>query len=195
MTLSNVEKGDDFFKIIRLIYETDDYIYPQMCGGDYVYFEKIMLHHLNTECIFSYKNIVTAKKNGDIMGIILSFTKDQLLPQFPKYGEFEVKECYSATIKDYFQKLVAGVSADCLYINNICVDKKYRGMGVGYALIQYAKKNSVKDKIVLDCLAENLSAIALYEKCGFKIVDRFLGYSGNNAKPISCLKLETQRYY
>jgi len=193
MTISKVTKDDDFLQIIRLIYQTDDYIYPLMCKNDYAYFEKVMLHHLNTKSIFSYQNIIAAKDGEEIIGIVLSFTKGQPLPPLPYKDEFEVRECYSITINNYFHKLISGISSESLYINNVCVDKKHQGLGIGYALIQNTITNSIKNKIVLDCLADNVYAVALYKKCGFKIVDSFLGYSGDSSKPITCLKFEISK--
>lgn len=47
-----------------------------------------------------------------------------------------------------------------------------RGSGVGLALVNfvkdYAKKNHVKH-LYLGCNAQNLGAVKLYKKCGFKV--------------------------
>jgi RimJ/RimL family protein N-acetyltransferase len=52
------------------------------------------------------------------------------------------------------------------------VKDDFRGSGVGLALVNfvkdYAKKNHVKH-LYLGCNTENLRAVKLYKKCGFKI--------------------------
>ncbi len=52
------------------------------------------------------------------------------------------------------------------------VKDEVRGGGVGLALVNfikdYAKKNHIKH-LYLGCNAENLGAVKLYKKCGFKI--------------------------
>ena len=190
MIISGVTPNDDFSDIIRLIYETDEYIYSSMCGNDYSYFEKIMLHHLNSKSIFSYKNITVARMETNVAGIVLSFTSSQSLPSMPENNEFDIRNCYSLTMKDYFQELLSEIPPDSLYINNICVEKKYQGLGIAYALIQHVIKNTDKNRILLDCLADNKLAIALYRKCGFNVTDCFQGFSGDAAKPVQCLKFE-----
>jgi len=188
--ITQVSPDDDFHKIINLIYHTDKYIYPSMCGFDYDYFVKIMMYNLGTNSIFSYQNIIKAKINDDIVGILLSFTKDQLLPILPKNNEIEIRNCYEKVMIEYFQKSLENIKDNSLYINNLCVNNQYQNSGIGYALIQYILSNTEYKIITLDCIENNLPAIKLYKKCGFTITDRFLGYSGVENKQFYCLNFE-----
>ena len=56
-------------------------------------------------------------------------------------------------------------------ITNIAVKREYRGQGIGKvitnALIQEAKKQGIR-AITLEVRVSNISAIRLYEGCGFK---------------------------
>ena len=53
----------------------------------------------------------------------------------------------------------------------ICTSKQHRNIGIGKALIQsvikWAKENPVIEKLALSVVADNTSAIRLYEKLGF----------------------------
>ncbi|MHA1777095.1 MAG: GNAT family N-acetyltransferase [Promethearchaeota archaeon] len=55
----------------------------------------------------------------------------------------------------------------------IIVNNNYRNQGIGYELIRYGAKLAKligKQKLILSTLISNLSAIHLYEKCGFRSV-------------------------
>lgn len=191
INISGVSPNDDFLQIIKLIYLTDDYIYPEMCGNDYEYFEELMLYLLNTDSIFSHKNISLAKFDGKIIGLALAFTNNQKIPSFSQDIKFEVRDCYKMVMDIYFNKILDELQPDFVYVNNLIVDHENRKSGVGYALIRYVQKIAGKKKIVLDCLEDNASAIALYKKCGFIVTDKFEGFSGDADSPVLCLRLET----
>jgi len=57
-------------------------------------------------------------------------------------------------------------------LSSMYVKDDFRGSGVGLALVNfvkdYAKKNHVKH-LYLGCNAQNLGAVKLYKKCGFKV--------------------------
>lgn len=57
-------------------------------------------------------------------------------------------------------------------LSQMYVKDNFRGSGVGVGLLDfvkdYAKKNNVRH-LYLGCIAENLGAVKLYRKCGFKI--------------------------
>jgi len=59
-------------------------------------------------------------------------------------------------------------------IYTLVVHPSYLGQGVGQTMIQFATEHSIKSKNVksirLDVYENNLPAIKLYEKCGFKYV-------------------------
>lgn len=186
-------KNSDLPGIIKLIYETDDYIYPSMCGNDYELFEMIMRGLLFTESIFSYRNIIIATENGKTIGLLLYFRNDGKLPE-------AIDKCvtmnegqlinYNYVINKYFAPLVSKINNNCLYINNLCVEKERRQCGVATMLVNHLKETFPDEMLILDCLEENISAVNLYEKTGFKKTDRFFGFSGNQEEQVACLKFE-----
>lgn len=68
------------------------------------------------------------------------------------------------------------IDSDCYkekvgYLNHLCVDRKYRRKGVALALIEMFKKYMKKidvSYIKLNAFSDNLSAVNLYKKLGFK---------------------------
>ena len=57
-----------------------------------------------------------------------------------------------------------------LYIDDLCVDEKFRGKGVGKALYQAVKKFARENgcyKLALDVWSRNTSAHEFYLRCGF----------------------------
>lgn len=59
-------------------------------------------------------------------------------------------------------------------IYTFVVHPKYHGLGIGEELIKFAEEHGVKNNIKslrLDVYENNLPAIKLYEKCGFKYID------------------------
>lgn len=56
----------------------------------------------------------------------------------------------------------------------VIVQQKYRGFGLGWHLIDAAiresKKLNNKEKIILSCFSNNISALRLYERMGFQTV-------------------------
>lgn len=64
-------------------------------------------------------------------------------------------------------KLIHGISKVC-HIEDIVVDKNFRGLGLGKDLINYLTEISIKEKcykVILNCKESNCK---FYENCGFK---------------------------
>ena len=60
-----------------------------------------------------------------------------------------------------------------VYITNVAVFSEFRRNGVGKALVEYLveqMKTEKADFVTLEVRKSNLSAISLYEKCGFRKV-------------------------
>jgi ribosomal-protein-alanine N-acetyltransferase len=68
--------------------------------------------------------------------------------------------------------IVARIGAEELHINNVAVRDAYRRRGIGEALLKRALdvgRRSGVPRAFLELRAGNLSALALYEKCGFRV--------------------------
>jgi ribosomal protein S18 acetylase RimI-like enzyme len=193
IAIAKANKNDNINTIIRLIYETDEYIYPSMCNHDYNLFEKIMQKILFIDNVFSYKNIIIASENEKIVGLLLYFDKDEKLPEvIDQYVQLNKGQSvnFDNVIKEYFGQLLSRMNRDSVYINNLCVDKKNRRRGIAAKLIHFLLEYFPNKKIVLDCLEENIEAVNFYNKLDFKITGCFPGFGGNQEKQVNCLQFE-----
>lgn len=72
---------------------------------------------------------------------------------------------------------------DEVHITNIAVDLKYRGMGLGRRILEFAIDHysgmNLKG-ITLEVNVKNVVAIELYKSMGFEIVGKRSGYYANN---------------
>ena len=77
------------------------------------------------------------------------------------------------------------IIADEAQILNLAVDKKHRKQGIGLGIMQFLiekAKNSGVTVITLEVAFDNVNAISLYEKCGFRSVGIRKGfYAGRDA--------------
>lgn len=75
--------------------------------------------------------------------------------------------------------IAARLSADELHINNVAVRHDYRRHGIGSALLRTSLgegERSGARLALLEVRAGNLTARALYEQCGFRMVGRRPNY-------------------
>ena len=186
------EKTSDVAGIIRLIYETDDYIYPSMCDTNYELFETIMLKLLSTDCIFSYKNIITAEEKGKTIGLLLYFGEKAKLPDLAANSIIPGKEHlkdFNFSIPEFFAPLLSEIKQNQIHINNLCVDSENRKRGIATMLIDHAKKTFPDKKIILDCLEQNSAAVNFYKKSGFSIIEKFqVPAEDNKDEKINCIR-------
>lgn len=66
-------------------------------------------------------------------------------------------------------------------IMNIAVSEKYRRQGIAERIMNFLDKEAVKrncENITLEVAENNLSAISLYEKCGYTAVGNRKGFYG-----------------
>lgn len=67
-------------------------------------------------------------------------------------------------------------------IINIATKPEFRGRGAGYGLLSFALKEIKADRVFLEVNINNMQAISLYKKCGFKqIAIRKNYYSSGDA--------------
>jgi len=118
---------------------------------------------------YTYGNSIVAELNGKIVGMIFSyFSGFQQLSE--EIRSFVPKERLDCVVEIYTKSVV-----DSLYIDALCVDKKYRCVGIGTELLNAARERAVEEgfkSLSLIVLADNKRAYKLYRKFGFVIVDK-----------------------
>lgn len=57
---------------------------------------------------------------------------------------------------------------ECIWIEDIFVEKNFRGKGIGSSFIQFVKENYPQKILRLEAEHDNTKAVATYKKMGFK---------------------------
>ncbi len=84
-----------------------------------------------------------------------------------------------------------GLDSDCVELVKLYLLKEHRGKGIGKELMRMCiveAENLCYEKIYLETLPELHNAIGLYQKMGFKKIDKPLGDSGHFACDLWMLK-------
>ncbi|GAB4221944.1 MAG: N-acetyltransferase [Francisella sp.] len=109
-----------------------------------------------------------------------AFYSDKISKKQFIYNIHKQKYFFVAKIKD----LVVGYILCFEYkktirVYSIAVSKNYQGKGIGHKLLEHLLENTNKN-ISLEVNTNNLKAISLYKKLGFKIKKQINNYYENN---------------
>jgi ribosomal protein S18 acetylase RimI-like enzyme len=169
---------DDLNKVIELIIETEPELFYVLFGKGKKSLPRIKKIVKAGKNSFGHDFIRLAIDKEEILGITIYYMGNQINKKFES-NQFSKSIDFLGLIRIvFFEKtlinkiLTKDLDEKELYIGNICVDKKFRGKGVGKFLIEnifnYAKESKCK-RIILDVSKENKIAQKLYKKMGFKI--------------------------
>lgn len=110
---------------------------------------------------FLKKHIVTAHRLGNF-----SASLQKYLHQEDAFTAYVVEE--DGEVRGYIK---ISISPDSLYISNLYVDPLAQGNGYGSSLIEETIRLAKGRTIILDVVEQNLSALRVYAKYGFKQVE------------------------
>ncbi len=168
-----VTLDDNFERIAELIYETDDYIYPYWFNDDIEECKKVLSKLMKEEgFFFNYKSMYIAidKKTNEIIGLTCFVTPETNLDY--DYEPLRQKnERYKFTIDEYIYGLISEIKEyNAPYVSNVAVYHNQRGRKIGSIMLKSVilSNKEIYKKILLDVLADNPSAIRLYENLGFR---------------------------
>ena len=122
------------------------------------------LHHNGRPDI--YKDNLQKYDERDIIEIL----KDENMPVYVAADEKDNVAAYAFCQIKEVSDSKALVGRKFMYIDDFCVDEKYRKMHIGQALMQAVTEEAKKigiPSIELNVWEFNESAIKFYEKCGF----------------------------
>lgn len=166
--------------IAELIYETDPYIYPAMFGDKKNALNIIPELLDSGDEMFKYENLFVAEKETDLCGIILWY-KGSL-----KWNEDVFRSTckkLNARISKYFDKVkkeyishYEKVDENVISIINVSVLKEKQNQGIGTELLESFIKEHVNEKMELCVLDDNDIAKRVYEKMGFKYIEKYNGF-------------------
>lgn len=175
---------DNFEEIAGLIYDTDPYAYPFWFNNDREIAKKMLAKYISEpNFCFHFDNIyiaydITASK---IIGIIVALDRTVNLKY--DYSLLEgVNSRYNITINKFIKEKIREVeNNDFLYINNICIDRDYRGKKIGTHLLGYYISQMEKagfNSFSLICPLHNLRAKNLFHHFGFNEIVELAGFDG-----------------
>ncbi len=185
--------GDSIARIAKYLFLTDPYIYPDIASSPSdPHWIRLTEQWLATEhCLFSADHFIVAVCDRQIIGLACAVPCGQLLhipteayPQTP-----QAQTAYTAYLAPLLHELQ---TLQGTYISNLCVDPLFRGLGVGWGLLQAVAEHHT-GRLTLDVLADNFSALHLYKSCGYQVTDQFYGYSGYQGSNVICLKMVNNR--
>ena len=122
------------------------------------------LHHNGRPDI--YKDNLQKYNESDILDIL----KDENSPIYVAADEEDVVAGYAFCQIKAVENNKALMDREFMYIDDFCVDEKYRKQHIGQTLIQSVLEEAKKigvDGIELNVWEFNENAIKFYEKCGF----------------------------
>jgi ribosomal protein S18 acetylase RimI-like enzyme len=111
---------------------------------------------------YSYQNCVVAERAGEVLGMLHSFLIE------PADGP---PEAIDPVLRPYAELEVPG----SLYISGLAILPGERGRGIGTRLLRIARRRAQElgsAELSLICFAANAGARRLYEREGFKVIDR-----------------------
>lgn len=214
ITIRNANKNDDMDTIARILYQTDDNIYPIAFGKN----ENVAIKTLselikNDNGLLSYKNImillskqkVSNKYVDKIHAVILYHDEletdtwnDDDIKKYIENNNKENLSNFNNVSKSYFSRYNSINNKNTIDIIALAVDKEYRHKNnskeqyyYGYFLLNKLSNNFYNKKLVLEVLSNNIAARNLYEKSllFYQVGDEYDGYSLTDVKP-KVIKME-----
>ena len=191
----NVRLTDNLKTIGRLLYQTDSFIYPEFFGGA-TNAEEIMEEAVkNNLYCFGTENVFGAFENEKLLGMICMNPNGACKWNYDTWKKmFTDRNMLNQRIFDYvadgyFEPLNEEKLEGKIYVLAVCVLEEERGYGIGTEMMQRFIELHKNEHIVLDTLADNLPAVLLYEKCGFKPMEYYFGFSTIQERP-RCIRME-----
>ena len=188
--------GENYNIIAELIYDTDPYIYPAMFGdgeeGKEIAVSVLAdLYKTDRDSMFCLKNLFIALIEDRIVGIILwykgilNWKYGELLKSSKKQNISLDKGNLEIVQEKYFSENYSeDTSIDqAISIINVCVDRNYRGLGIGKIMLNSFINSHKGEEIKLCVIADNENAVKLYRNKGFTIEKEFDGFSLCEKKP------------
>lgn len=189
--IRKLNENDDIDIIAELIMDTDPYIYRDLFGNFDNAVKVLPLLFKRNSGIFKRSCYYLAVEDEEILGMTAFF----------KYGDtWDANEVEIAFVEAGVQ-LPASFSAVSEYFKeahnylpevkacNVCVRKKYRRCGVGDFMVKEVIRMAGNSNIVLTVMTENIAAVKLYEKNGFKALYEFEDYGGYKQDKVKCYQM------
>ncbi len=188
---------EQYGAISTLIYETDPYIYPALFESNLYPLEAankilpyVFMH--GNDGMFCKENLYVYMLGENIVGLILwhkgpmKWSSKLFYLAAQDAGVQLVEENVIAVSNGYVDDKYSegtALTEHSLSLINICIDRRMRGRGIGRRMMTDFLHDHLNEQMELCVLADNIVALRLYEKMGFKIVNETQGFSMSDQKP------------
>ncbi len=189
----------DYHETAEIIYNTDLYIYRDLFGNVENARKILSFSFENSGSVF-YKRavyIVKSKITGEVVSTALFHTNDfvwdtnAILQDFAKAGIVPSESFFAAS--DYMVKTYNFRKIGCSMCN-VSVKESFRHQGIAFFMLSKLLEQNDNNTIELTVLKDNVNAINLYKKLGFKIIGKpFKDYGGYNLPEEYCYKMILNR--
>ena len=130
--------------------------------------------------LFSHEHTWIALAEGEVAGALLGYTGGEKAAEDFRTGMALLRILRWDMLRRMrrlllVQKALGDLGMNELYVSNVAVHERFRGRGVGSALITHAEKEAARAGsagLALDVETDNLQAIRLYERLGFRTRSR-----------------------
>ncbi len=190
--LRKIEKDDDIKSIADLVYDTDPYIYKDLLGDKQNAYDLFKILINDKKSLFyrdHFYGVFIDDKIVGIMSIIssgYSWDDDAMRLAYMELGKKMPDSAKAAN--EYLSQSFSRIGAKSVACN-ICVNGLYRHMGIGDFLVKKIISIAGRNPIELCVIADNVPAVKLYQKNGFKIVDEKLEYGGYGQENVLCYSM------
>ncbi|MGN0771871.1 MAG: GNAT family N-acetyltransferase [Christensenellales bacterium] len=193
-TFQKLIRESDYQETATLIYQTDPFIYKDLFGNVENARQILRYSFENPKSVF-FKEFIWIVKNekDEVIGCALNhandfrWNQDDMLFDYERAGIEPPASffCVSNYMDKTYNYRKLGRS-----ICNVSVREDYHKQGVGSFLLKNLFEHVGKELFELTVFVDNIAAIRLYEKFGFKIVgNAFDDYGGDSLLPVKCYKM------
>lgn len=173
--------GDNLNIIADLIYEADNYVFPYLFNGNKVLAQQVLTGMIQLDTIYKRENIYVALSGEQIVGMMIVNEAPIKIDVATYAFAFEsagamLDESFERVMREYYFPMEN--ENEGYFIANICVGEAWRGHGFGGMLLTHVLSmlNPEKD-VYIECLANNSSAISMYQSQGFETLFEYSGFT------------------
>ena len=187
-TFRQLTLQDDLEQVGRLIYCTDDYVFP------YVYDTpedgaRVHAEMIRRDTIYNHRNITVGLVGGTIAGIVvmteapIQVSRDEMVRAFDAAGVVH-DERFERVFAEYWGPLEG--EPEGFYIANVCVDPLFRHRGLARGLLDFLLEDDRTYN--LETVVANTNAFRLYRSLGFVVKCRYPGFTG-----VPCYRMQRMK--
>jgi ribosomal protein S18 acetylase RimI-like enzyme len=168
---------DDCYKIAQLFSMASDGVANYMWSTltkDYPGLTPIEIgskRYANDQSVFSYKSCIVAERDGEVIGMMATYPIEEASESNSK-ATTELKELSDEP------DILAPYSMEApgtWYICALALFPEFRGQGLGTQFLSIARQQAQEkgfQELSLLCFEQNTGAMKLYQRNGFKVIDR-----------------------